>query len=215
MSDDYGPSSFFRSVSRAFDATIASRRQEPDLVGLLCAQAFDNFANNAAIQAQEQPALACQGECAACCRLRVVATAPEVFLIARFVSLNYEAFAARGVSLSARISEADRAVGGMTETQRLKVQYVCPFIEKELCLAYRVRPLACRGHAAFDRKACVAAAKGEATEAFVSTPYLVVRSLVQNAMMSALRRTRLAWGLYELNRALRIAITQPNRSNNG
>ena len=93
MSEEIGPASFFQSTSRAFGETISARRTRPELVALLCAQAFDSFTKNVAIQAEGDPALACHGECAGCCRLRVVATAPEVFLLARFISVNAAAFA--------------------------------------------------------------------------------------------------------------------------
>ena len=36
---------------------------------------------------------------------------------------------------------------------------------------------------------------------------MTVRSLVQNAMQAALRDCGYAWGAYELNQALRIALT--------
>ncbi len=210
MSGDIGPSAFFKAASRAFSDTIDSRRTRPELVALLCAQAFDSFAKNVAIQAAGDPALACHGECAACCRLRVVATAPEVFLLARFISVNAAAFAERGILLLKRIEAADRALGALTEEQRMAAQAACPLIERELCLAYRLRPLACRGHAAFDKASCLAAARGEAVETPISTPHLVVRSLVQNALMAALRRAGLAWGLYEINRALNVALSAPD-----
>ena len=131
-------------------------------------------------------------------------------MLARFVSVNAAAFAARDVMLFKRIADADQAVGGLSEEQRMLVQYACPLIEGELCLAYKVRPLACRGHAAFDKALCVAAARGEAVETPVSASHLVVRSLVQNALMAALRRAGLAWGLYEVNRALNVALSAPD-----
>jgi Fe-S-cluster containining protein len=209
-SADGGPSAFFKATSRAFGETIDARRTRPELVALLCAQAFDSFARNVAIQAEGDPALACHGECAGCCRLRVVATAPEVFLLARFISVNAAAFAERGIMLLDRVADADRALGALSEDQRMAAQGACPLIERELCLAYKVRPLACRGHAAFDKASCLAAARGEAVEAPVSTPHLVVRSLVQNALMAALRRAGLAWGLYEISRALNVALSAPD-----
>ncbi|MGB5085651.1 MAG: hypothetical protein WBO09_13840, partial [Methylocystis silviterrae] len=64
--------------------------------------------------------------------------------------------------------------------------------------------------AAFDKELCLAAVRGEAVEAPISTPHLVVRSLVQNALMAALRRDGLAWGLYEVNRALNCALSAPH-----
>jgi Fe-S-cluster containining protein len=208
-SADGGPSAFFKATSQAFSETIDARRARPELVALLCAQAFDSFARNVEIQAEGDPALACHAECAGCCRLRVVATAPEVFLLARFVSVNAAAFAERGIMLLKRVSDADRALGALSEERRMAAQGACPLIERELCLAYKMRPLACRGHAAFDKASCLAAARGESVEAPISTPHLVVRSLVQNALMAALRRAGLAWGLYEINRALNVALSAP------
>jgi len=90
------------------------------------------------------------------------------------------------------------------------VQYACPLIEGGLCLAYKIRPLACRGHAAFDKASCVAAARGKDVETAVSAAHLMVRGLVQNALMAALRRAGLAWGLYEVSRALHVALSAPN-----
>jgi len=210
VKQDTSPSDFFRAASNAFGETIDSCRARPELVALLCAQAFNGFAQNVAIQSEGEPALACHGECAACCRLRVAATAPEIFLLARFVSVNAAAFAERGVMLLKRIAAADRAIGRLSEEQRLSIQYACPLIEGELCLAYKVRPLACRGHAAFDKASCVAAAGGEAVETPVSAAHLFVRSVVQNAMMAALRRSGLAWELYEVSGALNCALSTPN-----
>ncbi|PPD10129.1 MAG: hypothetical protein CTY36_01240, partial [Methylocystis sp.] len=74
MSGDISPSAFFKATSHAFSETIGPCRARPELVALLCGQAFDSFTQNVAIEATGAPALACQGECAACCRLRVVAT---------------------------------------------------------------------------------------------------------------------------------------------
>ncbi len=210
MSGDVGSSAFFKAASHAFGETINSCRTRPELVALLCAQAFDSFTKNVAIQAEGDPALACHGECAACCRLRVVATAPEIFLLARFVSVNAAAFAERDVMLLQRIADADQTIGGLSEERRMLVQYACPLIEGDLCLAYKIRPLACRGHAAFDKALCVAAARGEAVETPISAPHLVVRGLVQNSLMAALRRAGLAWGLYEISRALNVALSAPN-----
>ncbi len=207
--EDNQPAAFFRAMSEAFRETIDARRDRAELVGALCGQAFDSFEKNVAIQAEGTPALACKGECAACCALRVAATAPEVFLLTRFVAVNGSAFAQRGLDLERRIAQMTEAVRGLSDQERLAVRRDCCFIEDGLCLAYRLRPLACRGHASFDREACGKAAAGERVEAAVSTPHLVVRSLVQNALMSALRRSRLAWRLYELTQAAHIALSAP------
>lgn len=209
LADENGAAAFFQAVAGAFTDTIRARRDRPDLVGALCAQAFEIFEKNLAIQAEGGPAIACAGECAACCRLRVLVTAPEAFLIARFVAVNNAALLAQGVDLPRRIAEVAEEVGSLSETERLAAGRGCPFIEGDLCLAYRLRPLACRGHAAFDREACGEVTAGKNVDVAISTPHLVVRSLTQNAMMSALRAAGLAWGLYELNKAVDIALSVP------
>jgi hypothetical protein len=206
---NHGAEAFFIDLARAFDATITSHLGQAQLVGALCAQAFDTFERNLVIQAEGLPALACKGECPYCCSLRVVATAPEIFLLARFVAANSAAFLARGVALVDRIGVAEAAIGGLSQERRLAARHECPFVHAGLCLCYRMRPLACRGHASFDKDACRKALAGDSNDTPVSTPHLVVRSLVQNAMMSALRNQKMGWGLYELNRALHIALSIP------
>jgi hypothetical protein len=208
MSEDKGAAAFFRQTKTAFVETIAQRRGRAELVGALCAQAFDGFERNVVIQAEGTPTPACAGECAACCALRVVATAPEIFLVARFVEVNAPAFLERGIDLRARVADMAAAVNGLAEKERLALRRGCPMLEGGLCLPYRLRPLACRGHAAFDRDACGKVTAGEDVEIDVSTPHLVVRSLVQNALMSALRDGGFAWRLYELNGALQLALTR-------
>lgn len=209
-SDDHGPAAFFLAMTQAFDATLVNRRGRPEFVGALCMQAFDSFDGNVAIQTEGAPAIACKGDCPACCVLRVVATAPEIFLVARFVIANRHALAANGVDLPGRIAEANAIAAGRSEHERMALARICPFIERGLCLAYRVRPLACRGHASYDMQACLDATAGQAVDAAVSTPHLVVRSLVQNAMMSSLRKSDLAFGLYELNEGVALALSQPD-----
>jgi hypothetical protein len=207
--DDQGPQAFFAAMTQAFDGTIRARRGRHDFVGALCLQAFDSFDGNVAIQAEGAPALACKGDCPACCIIRVVATAPEVFLVARFVAANAAILAQHGVDLVGRIHGAAEAASGLGERERMALKRICPFIEDGLCLAYRVRPLACRGHASYDEAACREATAGADVEAAISTPHLVVRSLVQNAMMASLRGAGLAWGLYELNGAVALALSTP------
>ena len=73
-------------------------------------------------------------------------------------------------------------------------------------MVYQARPLACRGLASHDRKACARAAAGKIDQIPYSEPHMRLRSLVQNAMQSALRDAGLPWQVYELNEALLIAL---------
>jgi hypothetical protein len=88
----------------------------------------------------------------------------------------------------------------------------CAYIEQGVCLIHRVRPLACRGHASYDKRACVDAAAGRADEVPFSGPHQVVRGLVQSALQAALRSHGLAWGSYEFNHALVLALDNPRAS---
>lgn len=208
--DDNTPLALFKALQEAFGATIRARRGSPDLVKELSVQAFDSFDGNVAIQIEDMPALACHQGCAACCDLRVAATAPEILLIAQYIVATKPAFAGIGVDLADRVARDAAITSGLDDERRLALRRPCPFIEDGLCLIYRVRPLACRGHASFDKAACAEAMAGLNNEALVSMPHFLVRCVVQNALLASLREAGLAWGLYELNSALNLALANPS-----
>ncbi|MCY1381345.1 hypothetical protein D9M69_692410 [compost metagenome] len=54
------------------------------------------------------------------------------------------------------------------------------------------------------------AAAGRATEVPFSGPHQLVRMLLQSALQAALRQQGLAWGAYELNHALVLALDAPD-----
>jgi len=103
--------------------------------------------------------------------------------------------------------ELTRRIAAVDGVQRCEQGVTCPFVDGGLCVVYPVRPLACRGHVSFDAQACIDALAGCACEVPVSALHMTVRSLVQNAMQSALRDFGYAWGVYELNQALNIALS--------
>ena len=175
----------------------------------LSVQAFDSFDGNVAIQIEDMPALACHQGCAACCDLRVAATAPEILLIAQYVVATRPAFFRIGLDLAHRVARDASITSGLDDEQRLALRRPCPFIENGLCLVYRARPLACRGHASYDKSGCAEAVADRDHEALVSMPHFLVRCVVQNALLASLRDAGLAWGLYELNSALNLALTNP------
>jgi len=160
---------------------LARFKDRPEAVGALCALALECFEANLETPEESVPTLACRGERAACCGLRVVVTAPEAPLLARFVSANAPALAALGVDLPGRIAALDIEVGAMSEAEPMNLARACPLLEGGLRLAYRLRPLAGRGHASFDEKACAAAAGGENADVPVSAAHIVLRGLMQSA----------------------------------
>ncbi len=210
--DAKGPEAFYLELKSAFGQTLTRFGDEPESIGALCAIAFNAFETNIDAQQPQQntPQLACRGDCPACCCLRVTVTAPEALLLARFISVNAQAFAERNVDLIARITAINAAVGSLSEAERMAAGRSCAMLEAGFCLAYKLRPLACRGHASFDAEACAAATAGQNVDVPVSAEHIVLRGLVQSAMMAAMQEAGLASGLYELNSAVALALTTPD-----
>lgn len=204
--EEDGALAFFKAQHRAFAETLAQRRGGDDLVPALLTQAYSSFEGNVAAQAEGQPPIACHKGCATCCTIRVIATAPEALMVARYVRVADAALKQAGIDLRQRLAEADSATRGRDERQRVALRRRCPFIAKGVCVIYPARPLACRGHASYDKRACAEAAAGRLEGIPLSMPHMMVRSLVQNAMQSALRDAGYVWATYELIHALSIAL---------
>jgi Fe-S-cluster containining protein len=169
-------------------------------------QAWDSFDGNVTIQAEGQPPIACHKGCPSCCTLRVSTLAPEVFMIAAYLQATAPALHKHGIDLIARLRASDAATRGLDDVARVALRQRCAFIVQGVCLIHRVRPLSCRGHASLNKRACVDAAAGRVEEVPFSGPHRMVRVLVQSALQAALRQRNLAWGSYEFNHALILAL---------
>ena len=215
---DNGAEAFFRDLRGAFERTLLQAQRVPaapkvfdaTVMDAVLLQAWDSFDGNVAIQSEGQPPIACRKGCPSCCSLRVTATAPEVLLLAAYLRATAPTLQGHGIDLVGRLREADTATRGLDETQRVTLRQRCAFIVRGVCLIHRVRPLACRGHASHDQRACVEAAAGRADSVPFSSAHRVVRVLVQSALQAALREQALAWGAYELNHAVLLALDQPD-----
>jgi len=197
---------FFRSVHQAFDATIAAHRGRETLLSALNALAFTSYEGTVGLQTEGLPAPDCRKGCATCCTVRVVATAPEVFLVARYLRASAARFAAQKIDIRKRLARADVLTRDRSEGERVRLRRRCPYIHGGACVIYPVRPLACRSHMSYSRQACVDAAAGRVDAVPYSPVHMQVRSVVQNAMQSALRDARYPWATYEFNHALSIAL---------
>ena len=147
--DPSNPLAYFRALHLSFSERIAKRRKDPNLAARLLKDCFSGF--EAACGPPDR--LACAGGCSACCGVRVVATAPEILLIAATIrNLPRKAAAVLGE----RIGACAAASARLGEQERMALQTPCPFVGAQdgLCVLYAVRPLACRGHASYDRQAC-------------------------------------------------------------
>lgn len=201
--DPSNPLAFFKSMYRTFGARLAAAPERQDPIAGLLDYAFESFDRGLEQPVESAQTVACRGGCASCCTIRVAATAPEVLLIARYIRSSPKTME---FELRQRIAAADGATRTLGELQRLASGLPCPFIDLDLCVIYSVRPLACRGHASFDERACIDALAGRDCEVPISELHMTVRGLVQNAMQAALRDAGYAWGAYELNQALQIAL---------
>lgn len=205
-----GPVAFFKAQHRGFLDTFTTHKARPDLVDRIWMQAFTSFERNVADQTRELPALACRKGCGTCCQILVSATAPEVLMVARYVRGMAAGFKNVGIDLIGRLYEAANFVEPSGAVRPMALVRECPFLAEGMCVVYPVRPMACRGHASFDEEACVSALKGGLDNVPVSEPHRTVRGLVQNALQSAMRDAGLAWGLYDLVAALKIALARPD-----
>jgi Fe-S-cluster containining protein len=195
----------------SFAAILTARAGSVSVCEALIDRAFDLFEANIGPQTAHLPPLACQKGCPSCCALRVTATAPEIFLLARYVGRIESGPAGASIGLSRRIALTNRATRGLSEAERMSLRQPCPFIVHGVCIIHPVRPLACRGHASFDRRACAQAVAGRDVEVPVSAPHTALRGLVQDALRAALAGAGLASGLYELNHGVALALDGSGR----
>jgi len=196
----------FRDLHGMFLRLVAENAHARQLFDVLVDRACDLFESNIGPRTHGLPPLACRKGCPSCCSLRVTATAPEIFLLADYVARIDASPGGAAIGLTRRIALADRATRGLTEAERIARRKPCPFIVRGVCIVHPVRPLACRGHASFDRQACVRAVAGRDVEVPLSEPHMALRSLVQSALQSSLRAAGLPWGLYEINHGLVLAL---------
>ncbi|MBI5262147.1 MAG: hypothetical protein HY852_10075 [Bradyrhizobium sp.] len=201
----------FRELHAVFAHIVARNAGSAQLTESVAERAFDIFEANMGPLAAHLPPLACEKGCPSCCILRVTATAPEVFLLASYVRRIEASPQGAAIGLKRRIELADRATRGLGEAERMALRKPCPFIVRGMCIVHPVRPLACRGHASFDKKACARAAAGQDVEVPLSEPHHALRGSVQAALQSALRSAGLAWGLYEVIHGLALALDREER----
>jgi len=197
---------FFVQLHQQFTDTINQHHNSERLLPALLGLAFSSYEGTVELQSADQPKPVCGKGCATCCSIRVVASAPEVFLVARYIRAVEKSLKEQGIDIRQRLEEADQITRGQDQQQRVNQRQTCPYIHNGACVIYSVRPLACRSHMSYDRQACIDAAAGQINEIPYSDLHMNVRSLVQNALQSALRDADYPWASYELNHALQIAL---------
>lgn len=102
--------------------------------------------------------LACSAGCAHCCsHLRVSLTAPEIFLIHRYLHSNDMPMDLPSLKESLRMfcDERDAQLPpGFNYHKDTGDPLTCPFLQEKRCTIYPVRPISCRGYNSCDAGQC-------------------------------------------------------------
>jgi hypothetical protein len=202
---------FFRAMESGFSRLLTRPVPPAVMIEMLAGQAYDWFERNVEDATAAAAPLACEKGCPTCCALRVTATAPEIFMLAAYVRKVDATPQGAALGLPRRVAQAHAVTGKVDQDRRFAQATPCPLLVAGACVLHPVRALACRGHAAFRQAECQAAARGEDVEVAVSAVHMQMRGLVQNALQASLRAAGLAWGLYELNRGLMLALDGEDR----
>src|SRR5258708_6373537 len=150
---------------------------------------------------------ACARGCAHCCHGRVEVTAPEVFLLARYLRAHPDD------ARDARIEATSRTIAGMDRRARHLAQVRCALLgEDDSCTAYAARPVACRRAHSTDAAVCAAVHREPTLDVRIpSAPSLEWNA--SSLVLGWLEGYALAGRSpdhYELHAALRIAMTTPD-----
>ncbi len=150
---------------------------------------------------------ACARGCAHCCHDRVEVTAPEVFLLVRYLRAHADP------ERDARVESTARALRGIDGRAHHRARIRCALLDPDdACTAYAARPLACRRAHSTDASVCAAVH---------ADPTLDVRVPAAQSLQFNASALVLGWlegcahagrapHHYELNAALHLALSDPD-----
>lgn len=143
MLTDDERSAFLQSIARVRQRAAQALRQAQGADGADGAVAFIAQLHRGLDTVAEQaratgPQPACQAGCAHCCHLRVEATEPEVFHIAKHLR------AQPAEALADALSALQRHVATAALNPTKPARQACSFLVDDRCSIYPVRPAACR-----------------------------------------------------------------------
>lgn len=139
----------------------------------------------------------CKAGCAYCCSVRVEATEPEVFRIAR--EIKKRPTAEVNVLLERLQNRVAAAETGDTRSRRIN----CAFLEKHLCSIYEVRPAVCRKAHSLSAESC----KDFAPEIPQNLEMLLRAEALMRGTSDAYRQVKLHASAHELCSAVLLALT--------
>jgi Fe-S-cluster containining protein len=98
--------------------------------------------------------LACRPGCSFCCYNRVELTPPEAFVIADFLLRGVAPAQLPGLMAALKEELARRRGLSPTELARRRREFPCPFLSRDHCGIYPVRPLMCRAMHSLEAEHC-------------------------------------------------------------
>lgn len=148
----------------------------------------------------------CKSGCSYCCHYRVIASAAEILTIAGFIhklALNEQ------TQVVKRLRANASATAGLSAQQHESTNVECALLQDNKCLAYDVRPFACRRHHSMNVAACKETFDDPQSPAqnIQSVERLAVAAGVINAHAAGSVRAGLDSNMYELGAALFAAMT--------
>jgi hypothetical protein len=139
-----------------------------------------------------------------------MASVPEVLAVAAYVREKFTD------DDRARLMEAiDRVIAateGMTYVQRHDVRVACPLLKDGACMAYEIRPAACRWWHSFDVDSCRNDFESPASHSPITANMLAILSghAIHDGHLIALKAERLEHRDLEFVRGLKIALDDPS-----
>ena len=141
--------------------------------------------------------LDCKAGCSHCCRVRVEALEPEIFLIAKELKkLSPEKLD----ELTGRLRNHAATINGVSVFDH---HITCPFLENNLCSIYQIRPAVCRKAHSFDVEKC----KSPGSEIPQSLEIALKSEALMKGTADAYHRIKLSASGHELGQAVFHVLT--------
>jgi Fe-S-cluster containining protein len=176
-------------------------------------RAFENSQQRHDVRIASAPdvgTLACCAGCTWCCYFSVDVRAVEVFSILDFVEHTFTSEEKARVYAEVRTNSA--ALQNLGESERMKRNVRCPFLNGGRCTIYATRPQSCRNYHATDVAGCQQSYEDpdnlEIDPDFAPGVYQAGTAHV-DAFSTAMRDAGYDVNAYELNCALDAALSEP------
>jgi len=149
----------------------------------------------------------CKTGCFWCCYMRVRATPLEVLCIVDFLR---SCLGPRELSeLQQRLAATDETTRGMDSYQRACAKMICPLLVDSKCLAYAVRPIACRVYHSLSLSDCEVPLDDEDRSVTIRPDISALSMGISAGLTEGLRTVGLQTRQLELIAGLRIAMDEP------